>query len=229
MHDQNVENPGARDVQVQEGRVYNPRGGYDGRVYQRQEPDQRTDDYGRAGAQNYPRDNYPNDNYDRRDNNPRDSYSRDNYPRENYPNNSAANNNYPAGQENSRSPYQQGNNSNQNPNGSYPASTGVGVTIPAVARLLARADQSIQNEDYSQAASSAEKAIRIDPQSVAAYHKLAEVYLFERNFPQAEQMAKKALSLVQRQRQAYPQIYQLDALLAQSQRAQGKTPKQPSR
>lgn len=68
--------------------------------------------------------------------------------------------------------------------------------VPAVARLVTRAENFIKEENYSAAAASAESALRLDPQSISAYHTLARTYLFEGRFGESEQMGLRALSIL---------------------------------
>jgi len=69
-------------------------------------------------------------------------------------------------------------------------------SVPAVGRLLAQADASIQREEYDRAIVSAESALRLDPQSVEAFNTLARAYLFSQRYDESEQMALRAISLL---------------------------------
>ena len=71
---------------------------------------------------------------------------------------------------------------------------------PAVARLVAQAEAAIKAEDYVSAAARAESALRLDPQSVSAYHTLARTYLFEGRYAESEQMALRAVSFIRTQK-----------------------------
>ena len=67
---------------------------------------------------------------------------------------------------------------------------------PAIARLISQAEDALRDEDYRTAAARAEGALRLDPQSVAAYHTLARTYLFEGRYSESEQMALRAISIL---------------------------------
>lgn len=69
-------------------------------------------------------------------------------------------------------------------------------SVPAVQRLVTRAREHNRNEDYRQAAVSAESALRLDPQSVDAYEALALTHLYERRYSESEQMALRAISIL---------------------------------
>lgn len=65
----------------------------------------------------------------------------------------------------------------------------------AVIALLKTAGQQKQAADYVSAAASLERAIRISPRDPVLYYQLAEVRYLQRNFQQAEQLCRKAISL----------------------------------
>lgn len=90
---------------------------------------------------------------------------------------------------------------------------------PAIARLVARAESAIQAEDYDAAAASAENALRLDPQSVDAYHTLARTYLFSERYAESEQMALRALSILRGKPGARPEVQRnLWLLIAETRR-----------
>ncbi|MBL4869062.1 MAG: tetratricopeptide repeat protein, partial [Pseudomonadales bacterium] len=66
----------------------------------------------------------------------------------------------------------------------------------AVNSLLSLAKNQQESADYSSAAASIERALRINPKSTQAYYRLAEVRLDQGRFGEAEQLAKKTLSYV---------------------------------
>jgi cytochrome c-type biogenesis protein CcmH/NrfG len=61
--------------------------------------------------------------------------------------------------------------------------------------LLQQSRQQQQYGDYGQAAATLERAIRIDPTEPAVWLELARVRYAENNWPQAEQLARKAFAL----------------------------------
>ena len=72
-------------------------------------------------------------------------------------------------------------------------------SAPAVERLVAQAESAISQEEYSTAVARAENALRLDPQSVSAYHTLARAYLYQNRFSESEQMALRGLSILRGQ------------------------------
>ncbi|MBL4794148.1 MAG: tetratricopeptide repeat protein [Pseudomonadales bacterium] len=66
----------------------------------------------------------------------------------------------------------------------------------AVNSLLSLASNQQEATDYAGAAASIERALRINPKSTEAYHRLAEVRLEQGRFGEAEQLARKAMSYV---------------------------------
>jgi tetratricopeptide (TPR) repeat protein len=69
------------------------------------------------------------------------------------------------------------------------------VMRPVSESLLLQSRQEQQYGDYGQAAATLERAIRIDPAEPAVWLELARVRYAENNWPQAEQLARKAYSL----------------------------------
>lgn len=97
--------------------------------------------------------------------------------------------------------------------------------VPAVARLVTRAENFIKQEDYASAAASAESALRLDPQSISAYHTLARTYLFEGRLSESEQMALRALSILRSKGAStnHPMSKNLWLLIAETRRSRGDT------
>jgi len=93
--------------------------------------------------------------------------------------------------------------------------------IPAVARLIDKAYAEMEAEEYQQAVAHAESALRLDPNSTAAYEALAQVYLREERYQESEQMALRAMSLLKRQGNDSEQAPRLWQLIAESRRNQG--------
>lgn len=69
------------------------------------------------------------------------------------------------------------------------------VMRPVSASLLQQSRAQRQAGDYAQAAATLDRAIRIDPAEPAVWLALAELRYAETNWPQAEQLARKAESL----------------------------------
>jgi len=65
----------------------------------------------------------------------------------------------------------------------------------AVTSLLASADKQRQSGDYSRAAGTLERAVRISPRDPELYYQLAQVRYLQGNYHQTEQLCRKAISL----------------------------------
>ena len=59
---------------------------------------------------------------------------------------------------------------------------------PVIEKMLARINGSLNNENYADATSLLERALRIDPKNPLLWHKLAGVKLTEGNYAQAKQI-----------------------------------------
>lgn len=66
---------------------------------------------------------------------------------------------------------------------------------PAVTSLLARAETASRDRDWSAAAASLERALRIEPRNPVLWNRLAGVRLQQGQYRQAEQLAAKSNSL----------------------------------
>lgn len=88
----------------------------------------------------------------------------------------------------------------------------------AVVALLERADQQYQTRDLDAAASSLERALRIEPRNPALWHRLAKVRLAQDQPGQALQMAAKSNSLAAGDRRLQASNWRL---IAAARRAQG--------
>lgn len=66
---------------------------------------------------------------------------------------------------------------------------------PAVKQLLATATQQMNQQQYDKAVSTCERAIRIDPRNASAYRQLAEIKFHQGKITEAEQFARKGLSV----------------------------------
>ena len=66
---------------------------------------------------------------------------------------------------------------------------------PAITALLARSDQLSDAGDSDAAIAAAERALRLSPRSPEIYYRLAKLRVQRQEWPQAEQMALKAVSL----------------------------------
>lgn len=69
------------------------------------------------------------------------------------------------------------------------------ATSPAVTSLLARAESASRERDWSTAAVSLERALRIEPRNPVLWNRLAGVRLQQGQYRQAEQLAAKSSSL----------------------------------
>ncbi len=68
---------------------------------------------------------------------------------------------------------------------------------PVIQKMLTRINGSLNNENYADATSLLERALRIDPKNPLLWYKLARVKLAERNYAQAKQMAVRSNQYVQ--------------------------------
>lgn len=84
--------------------------------------------------------------------------------------------------------------------------------------LILKADRYIENQQYEEAAVQLERALRISPNDADIYYQLATVRLQQDNPVQAEQLARRGLSLSRDEDQREG----LHALIDSSQAAQGK-------
>ncbi len=92
----------------------------------------------------------------------------------------------------------------------------------AVTRLLDSADKEMSAANYVVAAAQVERALRVQPQSSLAYQKLAEIRLLQGKLGVAEQLARRALSLVPKTgMESIQQKKALWTLLADIRSAQG--------
>lgn len=91
---------------------------------------------------------------------------------------------------------------------------------PAVINLLSKARELKNRGDYPSSAAKLERALRIDPKSVSSYMLLAEVRLLQGQHQSAEQLARKAMSILAQRKQSYSkdrQIEQLRFIIAEAQ------------
>jgi len=68
---------------------------------------------------------------------------------------------------------------------------------PVIQKMLTRINGSLNKENYADATSLLERALRIDPKNPLLWHKLARVKLTEGNYAQAKQMATRSNQYVQ--------------------------------
>lgn len=90
---------------------------------------------------------------------------------------------------------------------------------PASRALVSQAQAQITAKNYAVAASSIERALRIEPANPLLWIELAKVRQAEGNYVQAENMARKAVSMSVQAPKAQAQAWQL---IAQTFRARGK-------
>ena len=76
-----------------------------------------------------------------------------------------------------------------------PGEGGAGQTETAVVALLSESDRRRRAGQPEAAAAALERALRIAPGDALLWHRLAAVRLEQRQYPQAEQLARKSLSL----------------------------------
>jgi len=72
---------------------------------------------------------------------------------------------------------------------------------PVIQKMLARINGLLDKDNYSNATSLLERALRIDPKNPLLWHKLASVKLTEGNYAQAKQMATRSNQYVQKNAQ----------------------------
>ena len=83
---------------------------------------------------------------------------------------------------------------------------------PAVINLLSTARELKNRGDYPSSAAKLERALRIDPKSVSSYTLLAEVRLLQGQRQAAEQLARKAMSILAQRKQSYSKDRQMEQL-----------------
>ena len=93
------------------------------------------------------------------------------------------------------------------------------VLSPASRALVTQAQKQVAAKDYSVAAGSIERALRIEPGNPLLWIELAKVRQAEGNYVQAENMARKAVSMSVQAPKAQAEAWEL---IAQSYRARGK-------
>ena len=82
----------------------------------------------------------------------------------------------------------------------------------AVISLVSSARELKNRGEYSASAAKIERALRIDPMSVSAYGLLAEVRLLQDQYIEAEQMAKKGLSILASRKNSHSKDQQMERL-----------------
>ncbi len=87
--------------------------------------------------------------------------------------------------------------------------------------LVAQAQTQSANGDFAAAAASIERALRIEPSNPLLWLELGKVRQDEGNYPQAESMGRKALSLATGDARVQSNAW---SLIAESLRARGRTP-----
>ena len=90
---------------------------------------------------------------------------------------------------------------------------------PAAQALMAQAQKQTASGNYSVAAASLERALKIDPNNPQLWVELGKVRKAEGNYPQAENMARKALTMAAGDNKSQSAAWQL---IADSYRARGK-------
>jgi hypothetical protein len=90
---------------------------------------------------------------------------------------------------------------------------------PATQALVSQAQKQTANGNYPVAAASLERALRIEPSNPQLWVELGKVRKAEGNFPQAENMARKALTMASGDNKSQSAAWQL---IADSYRARGK-------
>ena len=95
-------------------------------------------------------------------------------------------------------------------------------TLGAASRaLVSQAQIQMATKNYTVAASSLERALRIEPDNPLLWMELGKVRLAEGNYVQAENMARKAVSMSGNAPKAQSAAW---SLIAESYRARGKNP-----
>jgi predicted Zn-dependent protease len=93
-------------------------------------------------------------------------------------------------------------------------------TLGAASRaLVSQAQTQMATKNYPVAASSIERALRIEPDNPLLWMELGKVRLAEGNYVQAENMARKAVSMAANAPRAQSSAWRL---IAESYRARGK-------
>ena len=92
----------------------------------------------------------------------------------------------------------------------------------AVISLVSSARELKGLGDYSASAAKIERALRIDPMSVSAYSLLAEVRLLQDQYIEAEQLAKKGLSILASRKNSHSKDQKAEQLLMIVAEAQSK-------
>ncbi len=98
--------------------------------------------------------------------------------------------------------------------------TSAATGLSAVDKLIAKGDAQRRQGQYPQAAATLERALRLSPGSGAAYLALARVRLDQRQYPEAQQLAHKSLSLAGESRYAQREAW---LIIGQARRLQGDT------
>lgn len=93
------------------------------------------------------------------------------------------------------------------------------VLSPASRALVAQAQAQLASKNFAVAASSIERALRIDPDNPLLWIELGKVRQAEGNFVQAENMARKAASMATNAPRAQSAAW---TLIAESYRARGR-------
>ena len=93
------------------------------------------------------------------------------------------------------------------------------VLSPASRALVAQAQSQLKSNNYAVAAASIERALRIEPGNPLLWIELGKVRQAEGNYVQAENMARKAVSMSVQAPKAQTQAW---LLVAQSLKARGK-------
>lgn len=93
------------------------------------------------------------------------------------------------------------------------------VLSPASRALVAQAQSQLASKNFAVAASSIERALRIDPDNPLLWIELGKVRQAEGNFVQAENMGRKAVSMATNAPRAQSAAW---ALIADSYRARGR-------
>lgn len=95
------------------------------------------------------------------------------------------------------------------------------ILSPASRALVGQAQTQLASKNYAVAASSIERALRIEPDNALLWIELGKVRQAEGNYVQAENMGRKALSMATNAPRAQSSAW---SLIAESLRARGRNP-----
>jgi len=76
-----------------------------------------------------------------------------------------------------------------------PGQPGAAAMVPAIAELVAKADQASANGQHDAARANLERALKISPRDATLWHRLATVTYAQEDWAQAKTLAERSLSL----------------------------------